>query len=618
MAGDGRRSRGRLTAIGASTVLAILAACAGGENIVVVPPDSIAGDGGFISVRNDGGTCQQQCSLDLHRRVCGEEVVETCPPDQGCGRVGCVSPCAAAVDNQSATGCEYYALRLPTKHGGYVNEGDCFAVAVVNTWTTPVTLSVERAGRTYDTASLARIPSGQGRDMTYASLPDGKLPPGQVAVLFLAHNQGGTSRALCPVTPAIANAEIDTITDRGEAFRIGASAPVVAYDYLPWGASYATQLSASLLLPTSLWGFEYLAVDGYKHGKVTELLPVRPGDGITAIVARENDTELTVRPSSQAYIDSSLVTAGSAKTVRLKRGELLQIRADFSPLAGSLITANKPVGVWGGSDGLVVDEYQQCNPHAVHQQLPPVRALGNEYVAARFRNRYDGVEESPPWRIVGAAPGTRLTYVPAAPKGAPETISTGDVIDFRSSGGFVVSSQDEAHPFYMAAYMEGSPGFNCSTPRPRGGPQFVNVIATGQYLTSYRFFTEPGFSETNLVVVRRRKDDAFRDVVLDCAGPLSGWTPISLPGQPASYEYTRVDLSRGAFEAQGQCRNGAHEMHSDAPFAVTVWGWGTEEAVGQPVRYPTSPPYNAGISYAFTAGMGARPLNIVALPPVVK
>jgi hypothetical protein len=207
--------------------------------------------------------------------------------------------------------------------------------------------------------------------------------------------------------------------------------------------------------------------------------------------------------------------------------------------------------------------------------------------------------------------------VPAAPPGAPSTVATGDVVDFRSAGGFVVKSQDDEHPFYMAAYMEASPSFACATGH-RGGPEFVNVVATGQYLDRYRFFTDPSLSETNLVVIRKRKADAFKDVVLDCAGPLANWTPIAMPGLPAQYEYTRVDLSRGAFEPQGKCQNGAHEMHSDAPFAVTVWGWGTEAASGPPTPYPLAFPYNYRISYAFAAGMGARTLHGVTLPPVVK
>ena len=48
----------------------------------------------------------------------------------------------------------------------------------------------------------------------------------------------------------------------------------------------------------------------------------------------------------------------------------------------------------------------------MHQQIPPVKALGHEYVAVRYRNRLSTLDEAPPWRIVGAVDGTTLTYDP--------------------------------------------------------------------------------------------------------------------------------------------------------------------------------------------------------------
>ena len=80
-------------------------------------------------------------------------------------------------------------------------------------------------------------------------------------------------------------------------------------------------------------------------------------------------------------------------------------------------------------------------------------------------------------------------------------------------------------------------------------------------------------SETNLVFVRKKgSDNQFHDVTLDCAGPLGGWQPV---GSAGKYEYTRFDLVRHNFAPQGNCDNGRHEIKSDAPFGITVWGWGT-------------------------------------------
>ena len=154
--------------------------------------------------------------------------------------------------------------------------------------------------------------------------------------------------------------------------------------------------------------------------------------------------------------------------------------------------------------------------------LPPVRALGSEYVAVRFRSR-SPTEESVPWRIVGVVDGTQLTYEPARPSGAPTAISAQQLVEFNDPGPFVVRSQDADHPFYLASYMTGGGHFDGT-----GDPEFVNVVPPAQYLPRYTFFTDPTYPETNLVVVRVRDPQPARcpTCTLDCAGTLSGWTAV--------------------------------------------------------------------------------------------
>jgi hypothetical protein len=241
----------------------------------------------------------------------------------------------------------------------------------------------------------------------------------------------------------------------------------------------------------------------------------------------------------------------------------------------------------------------------MHQQIPPVRALGSTYVAVRCRNRHEGVEEKPPWRIVGAVDGTTLTYDPPQ-AGAPATIGSGELKMFDAAGPFIVKSQDEKHPFFFAAYMTGcevpgqTPPLGCA-----GDPEFVNVIPPDQYLSSYVFFTDPTYPDTNLVFVRRKASDGtFKDVDLDCKGVLGDWEAIG-----SEYEFTRVDLVRGNFEKQGTCDNGRHEVKSATRFGLTVWGWGSSLSTSFS---------STAVSYAYPAGASVQPINDVVIPPVVK
>jgi hypothetical protein len=68
---------------------------------------------GFAAGGGDegGGPSCPACSADLHDIIdCDGNVVETCPPDQGCSADGCVPACESAAANQSTIGCDYFVM----------------------------------------------------------------------------------------------------------------------------------------------------------------------------------------------------------------------------------------------------------------------------------------------------------------------------------------------------------------------------------------------------------------------------------------------------------------------------------------------------------------------------
>jgi hypothetical protein len=253
---------------------------------------------------------------------------------------------------------------------------------------------------------------------------------------------------------------------------------------------------------------------------------------------------------------------------------------------------------------------------SAEQMLPPVRALGSEYVAVRYRSRSPSpspTPESVPWRIVGVVDGTQLTYEPAAPAGAPTAIAAQQLAEFWDPGPFVVHSQDAQHPFYLASYMTGGEPFDGT-----GDPEFVNVVPPAQYLPRYTFFTDPTYPETNLVIVRARDPQTGQmpDVQLDCAGTLGGWTAVGTAG---TYEMTRVDLSTGNFQGVGGCNNGVHVISSTATsggIGVTVWGWGNDitwPPDDNPAVDEANPLSTRWVSYGYPAGANFKPLNTAVL-----
>jgi hypothetical protein len=587
--------------------------------------DGGAPDGGGIPQGGDSGSFMgddggspgacETCSADLHQVLdCAtHSVLQTCPASQACSPTGgCVAPCQGAAANKSSVGCEYYAMNPDAWSAVPDNPvvenssaGGCYAAFVANIWPSTVTVDVDFNGQTLDISKSAYLPQGSGAGLSYAPLSGNSIPPNQVAILFLAHfhhsddggiglqpdgglsfGQGGSMEMPCPagVTPAytIDDAAVHG-TGSGHAFHITTSAPVTAYDIYPYGGAKSYVASATLLLPVSAWDTNYVAVSGFQGEAVQG--NSNKVDSNIAFVASQDDTSVTITPAA-AIVGGNGVASGSAGTpisYRLNQGESLQLE-QFDDLTGSVVLSDKPLGTWGGHNCMFVPDSGTRACDAAHQQIPPVRALGSEYAAVRYRDRVANSNESAPWRFVGAVDGTMLAYEPSAPANAPTTLNKGQLVEVESSGPFVVKSQDAMHPFYLAGHMTGGG----SLPGYLGDPETVNVVPPQQYLEHYVFFTDPTYGETNLVIVRPAGGP---DVTLDCvSGPLTGWQPIG-----SRYEYTRPDVQHLGAKV-GACDNGRHEIQSAGPFGVTVWGW------------------DNAVSYAYPAGASVKPINAVVVP----
>ena len=552
------------------------------------------GGGGtdFTTVQGSGGNCLSTCSTDLKNVIdCNGTLIESCGVDQACLGGTCSNdPCGAAEAQQATFGCDYWALKPDTISAVF---GACFAVYVANTWDAPVHIDLYRGTTMVPHSGFVQIPQGQGQGLTYAPYdPASGLPPGQVAIVFVSQ---GTGIAPCPVAAADNTDPWTYGTGTGTAWNIRTDRPVVAYSILPFGGGSAAATSATLLLPTNVWSENYIAVNAYAKS-----IAVADAQPSVAVLASQDNTSVTILPKAAILGGGGLQgsAANTPVTYTLNAGQYLQLTQTVE-LTGSPIQADKPIGVWGSASCLSVPaDAIACD--SAHQQIPPITALGSKYVGVRYRNRASATtEEAPPWRIVGAVDGTQLTWTPSAPAGAPTTINLGEVHEFFAPGPFVIESQDADHPFYAAQYMTGLSYIGSAT--SEGDPEWVNVLPADQYLDRYVFFTDPTYSETSLVVVRSRDiSGSFVDVNLDCAGTLTGWQPVG------DYEYTRIDLVTGNFQNVGSCSNGRHEITSEGPFGVTVWGWGSTGTT----------PITHAVSYAYPAGASVTAINQVEVPPV--
>jgi IgGFc binding protein len=568
-----------------------------------------------------------------------------------------VQSCDDAAKNPGNAGCTFYPVQVPELLS-LGNKGSCFAMTVVNPGNEPAKLSLERKGFPISLSQVTRIPHGTGNSMQYTPFDESVgLPGGEVAIIFLAGENLADSpmgHVNCPAgvdlpprdpsfylysgadTPPDDDGGmvqgVDYWSQRGTAFRLASDRPVIAYQTYPYGggASYVT--SAALLLPVEAWGTShFVALPFDDTAMPSRFATITAAYDRTEVAFRVTDE---IRPTTardgSPWPGSPSAPSGSVFKTTLDAGEFVELATgaldlntapNFSTAANAL-TSTKPVSVVSGSPCQFKVE-GTCD--STHQQIPPLSAMGHQYAAVGYRNRCPQLEESIPWLIMGMVEGTELTYAPAPSEinpvtgqpVAPKSINAGQMIEFSSRDPFVVTSQDENHPFYLAGYMTGAritendciiptdPGEPPRTSRP-GDPDFVNVVPVEQFMTSYIFFTDPTYPTTNLVLVRAKDESgSFADVKLDCAKePLSGWKPLG------DLQYTRVDLTNGDFmPAIPGCDNGRNRIESQAPFSVTVWGWGQDdvELHGEST---------ADTSYGYPGGSAIRKVNNVALPTI--
>ncbi len=548
------------------------------------------------AVAPDAPDCRLQCSLDGRSVIeaCSGTVVEACGANLACGAGRCQEPCAAAAADRSSNGCDFY-LQMPRVDKYWPHS--CNAAFIVNTSTQPASVKLSREGKEIDISkSLFRTNLGSSDLIAH----EGPIAPGESAILFVSDSPpgaDGTARYIaCPkgVTPATTDDKVPHKTGIGSSFRLTADVPVALTSMYPFGGAKSYLPSATLVLPVATWEKEHMIVNGWSVSEA--------GWPFVQIVAAEDATEVTIVPKKNIIGGSGVPGAlpHARATYRLERGQHLQI-VQGEELTGSIVTSNKSITIFGGNScAYIPSEAQACD--ILSQQIPAYQQWGSEYVGVAYRPRTKNEHEPVPYRIVAARDGTRLDYDPEIPPGAPTTMNAGEVVTFHRGTGdaFVVRTQDAEHPIYVSAHMTGCAGGNGAPGYGNwGDPEFVNVVPTGQYTSSYSFYADSTYSENSLVVVRKKIGGAFKDVWLECAGNLTTWKPVGTRGE---YEFTRVDLSRnfGPGDTFGAniCRSGLQRMRSDGPFTATVWGW------------------DYAASYAYTSGTAQRKLVDVALDPI--
>ena len=358
--------------------------------------------------------------------------------------------------------------------------------------------------------------------------------------------------------------------------------------------SYATYSNdASLVLPAHILGNSYV-------GLTMEHLVFRPTTngtgtpqsftgGTLTIVAPQDNTVVTVRATARtrpsvAGTAIAAMSIGETRAFTLSSYEVLQLSSDLpaglsgssagnlqcganpydqtassqicrvsgGDLTGSVITADKPIAVFGSSDCTLRGFNDSACDH-VEEQLFPFVTWGKSFVAARTaplrltNGQFATAANAGPdyYKIVAGCPdsacptGTLLTL--SAPPTAGDIYANaggcepgtslsanncrlrgGRFVEFRSKTSFTITADQ---PIQAAQIFAGQDATLGATRPDQGDPSLVLLPPIEQWRARYTVLTSPGTRDNYLGIVI----DGTRvsQVRVDGVDVTTGWTNIS-------------------------------------------------------------------------------------------
>ena len=460
------------------------------------------------------------------------ELVEDCPSPLVCMNGMCVTPdaCGEAEANQSNIGCEYWAVDMDNS-----TPDQPYAIVVSNLDAATVHVVVER------------LQSG-----SWTTLGEADVASKQTHVFQLGNTTVQGSYHL-----------------PGQAFRVTSDLPVVAYQFNPYAGLEANNSDictndGSLLLATSgLDNFYYVL--GY---------PNNAGSGSADIVATEDDTTVTIIPSTTISGGNNLtaMNAGQSYTLTMQAADVVQLNASTGDISGTYVESDKKVAVFGGNTCAFVPGGVSYCDHLDHQMFP-ITTWGKEFVAARSVIRSTSQEpENDYWRVVASEDGTTIQTDPSVPGLDGVTLDEGDVLEVGVNHSFTITA---GAPILVGQYLTGHEATDVPFEGAGGDPAFALLAPYEQFLDNYVFLAPEKYLNDYVVITH----PAGLTVNLDGA-PVTGNPDCITAAFSGSWEITRCLIE-----------DFTHTVDAAEPVGISVWGYGGR------------------VSYGYTGGLNLETIN---------
>ena len=292
-----------------------------------------------------------------------------------------------------------------------------------------------------------------------------------------------------------------------------------------------------------------------------------------AIIAQYSNTLLSVTPTVDVMIDTTLTPAGATTNITLQEAETFLIASTID-LTGLTVVSNKPLAVISGHECTAVPlNVGACDP--LVEQIPPVSSWGRQFATAplKFRQAYDV------FRVLASEDSTSV--VVNCTSGDPETESTntyqlgeGSFAEFNVSSDQYCFIQGSAN----ILVLQYSAGILADHVTDQGDPSMIIVPAITQYGNQY-----------SLPTIRVLLSQLYYMNIF-IPTPFYQLDQIFLNNQPLnsySLNFTAIEQDGvpQVYAAQVDLTEGVHTLYHTNPAAtlgVVMYGFGHYESYGHP------------------------------------
>lgn len=340
-----------------------------------------------------------------------------------------------------------------------------------------------------------------------------------------------------------------------------------------------------LALPVSSWGTKYVSANYYvdHYAQPDDFCATHPRPGEFAIICAQDSTTVTVVPSTRTLEG---MAPGATHRRVLRRGEIFQVQdggterrsawAPGSDITGSVITADKPVGLLSGHVRAGITSDYQSKDHLI-EMLPPLDALGTRYMTVPFLGRQGGDL----LRITAASALPTTVTTTSLSNGLRTTTMTGlgAFVDVDIFDAVVI---DASRPILVTQYSRsaGADPRNADTDSVHFDPDMVVLSPMEQFVDGGVFATpandpsasgRPRFTSHRVSIVAERR--GLASVRLNGRLLSSNSTYQSGAMPDSSYRWASVEIPG----------NSTFYLSGSARFAGYLYGLGRYDSYAWPV-----------------------------------